>query len=169
MSNPADFSFISENKFCLVTNSGSNENGYYFEYEIDSEAIHNSLSTEIPIQDPKGIAFVNDSIFYVYSGIENTIYEVKKKELATNIETTKSIDKKAVIYPNPTEDYFRIVTNIKINRIEILNTNGEKIAFYRKSDLVYIDNLPTGIYLVVLYSHNNTMTKKLIINSLVSR
>ncbi|MFQ3579672.1 MAG: T9SS type A sorting domain-containing protein [Bacteroidales bacterium] len=164
LGNPVDFSFISENKFCLITNTGSSENGYYFEYEIGSEDIHNIVSIEIPIKDPKGIAFANDSVFYVYSGFENTIYEVKKKELATGIELINCVDKEVIIYPNPTKDNFKIVTNFKIDTIEILNTNGEKINFYRKNDLVYLDNIPTGIYFIVIQTNNNTITKKLIIN-----
>lgn len=164
LGNPVDFSFISKNKFCLITNTGSSENGYYFEYEISSEDIHNNASIEIPIKDPKGIAFVNDSVFYIYSGFENTIYEVKKKESVTNIEMINCIEKEVIIYPNPTIDNFKVLTNINIDKIEILNTIGEKIDFYRNSDLVYLDNLPAGIYFIVLHSNNNTITKKLIIN-----
>lgn len=164
LGNPVDFSFNSENKFCLITNTGSSENGYYFEYEIGSEDIHNNTSIEIPIKDPKGIAFVNDSVFYVYSGFENTIYEVKIKESVTNIELIKCVDKEVIIYPNPTKDNFKVVTNIKIDKIEIINTNGEKIDFYRNNDLVYLDNFPTGIYFIVLHSNNNIITKKIIIN-----
>jgi len=164
LGNPVDFSFISENKFCLITNTGSSENGYYFEYEIGSEDIHNNASIEIPIKDPKGIAFVNDSVFYVYSGFENTIYEVKKKESVTSIKLINCVDKEVIIYPNPTKGNFKIVTNIKIDKIEILSTSGEKIDFYRNNDLVYLDNFPTGIYFIVIHSNNNTITKKLIIN-----
>lgn len=164
LGDPVDFSFISENKFCLITNTGNSENGYYFEYEIGSEDIHNNASIEIPIKDPKGIAFVNDSIFYVYSGFENAIYEVNKKQSVTNIELINCIDKEVIIFPNPTKDNFKVVTNIKIDKIEILNTIGEKIDFYRNDDLVYLDNLPTGIYFIVLHSNNNKITKKLIIN-----
>jgi hypothetical protein len=164
LGNPVDLSFISENKFCLITNSGNSENGYYFEYEIDNEDIQNSASIEIPIKDPKGIAFVNDSVFYVYSGFENTIYEVKKKESATSIELINFADKEVIIYPNPTKNNFKIVTNIKIDKIEILNTNGEKLNFYRNNDLIYFDNFPTGIYFIVIHSNSYISTQKLIIN-----
>lgn len=164
LGDPVDFSFISENKFCLITNTGNSENGYYFEYEIGSEAIYNNASIEIPIKDPKGIAFVNDSVLYVYSRFENTVYKVSKKQSVTNIEFINCIDKEVIIYPNPTKDNFKIVTNIKIDRIEILNTIGEKIHFYRNNDIVYLDNLPRGIYFIVLHSNNNKITKKLIIN-----
>jgi hypothetical protein len=164
LGNPVDFSFISENKFCLITNTGSSENGYYFEYEVGSEDIHNNASIEIPIKDPRGIAFVNDSVFYIYSGFESTIYKIKKKESVTNVEMINCIDKEVIIYPNPTKDNFKIVTNIKIDKIEILNAYGGKIDFCQSDDLVYLDNFPKGIYFIVLHSNNNTITKKLIIN-----
>ena len=164
LGNPVDFSFISENKFCLITNTGSSEKGYYFEYEVGSEDIHNNASIEIPIKDPRGIAFVNDSVFYIYSGFESTIYKIKKKESVTNVEMINCIDKEVIIYPNPTKDNFKIVTNIKIDKIEILNAYGGKIDFCQSDDLVYLDNFPKGIYFIVLHSNNNTITKKLIIN-----
>lgn len=164
LGNPVDFSFISENKFCLITNTESSEHGYYFEYEIGSEDIHNNASIEIPIKDPKGIAFVNDSVFYVYSGFENTVYEVKKKETIAGIGSVDCLDEEIIIYPNPTKFNFKIATNTKIDKIEILSTRGEKINFYRNNDLVYVDNFPAGIYFVVLHSNKNTITKKLMIN-----
>ena len=159
LGNPVDFSFISENKFCLITNTESSEHGYYFEYEIGSEDIHNNASIEIPIKDPKGIAFVNDSVFYVYSGFENTVYEVKKKETIAGIGSVDCLDEEIIIYPNPTKFNFKIATNTKIDKIEILSTRGEKINFYRNNDLVYVDNFPAGIYFVVLHSNKNTITK----------
>jgi len=161
---PVDISFISSNKFCLITNAGNNEDGYYYEYEIDNNIINSTNSSEIPVKDPKGVAFVNDSMFYVYSGNENKIYKLTKNKSVSSIDILNDTGKDIIIFPNPTRNSFRIKSDIIINKIEILKTNGEKMDFHRVNDLVYFQRYPKGIYIVVLSTEHNTISKKLIVN-----
>src|SRR5574344_2607240 len=41
LGDPVDFSFISENKFCLITNTANSDNVYYLAHDNASETIYN--------------------------------------------------------------------------------------------------------------------------------
>lgn len=160
---PVDLSFISSDKFCLISNTGSNKNGYYSEYEISSNIIKNIAVSEIPVTNPKGVSSVNDSTFYVYSGNENKVYKLIKRKSVTNNDIQRVIEKDIIIYPNPTSHILRIESDIEINKIEILKTDGPKMALYPNERLIYLQEYPKGIYLVVLSTEYGKVVKSIIV------
>lgn len=90
----------------------------------------------------------------------------KLNKTQTLIETTKSkVD--FDIYPNPasTQVSIEIADNTKPETIRIVNLAGQVVLYKSfESSSVDISNLPTGIYLFQVTSHNRiTSTKKLVI------
>lgn len=89
----------------------------------------------------------------------------KVQELIINKDTTKIAVFK--FYPNPAQDDLYILGTHKIKSIELINTQGKRVAFYHfnKSIIrINVSELNSGIYLIQAIDENDTSeTKKLVI------
>ena len=71
----------------------------------------------------------------------------------------------AKVYPNPATDLITVVSNQIINKIELMNANGEIINAYNtnaKYTKLNISQLPAGLYFVRLTTTNGIYTNKFI-------
>mgnify|MGYP002076073804 CR=1 FL=1 len=78
----------------------------------------------------------------------------------------KSDDKDAIqLYPNPTQDYFMVNSPTVIGKIELYNITGEKAKVYYayKNKRYYIDDIPSGIYMVRLFNLQEEILKTVIL------
>lgn len=77
-----------------------------------------------------------------------------------NVVTNKNDLK---IYPNPTSDYFEIVSNNLVQKVVLYNMVGRKIQTYEASmnRRYNIADIPSGVYLVSLLDENNNVLKTL--------
>ena len=78
--------------------------------------------------------------------------------------TTKNMDESTFIYPNPTNDFFRIQSDYKVERLEIYSLEGvlvKRIPFLLKNEIVDVSNLTSGIYIVSFAVKDSIVTKKI--------
>lgn len=78
----------------------------------------------------------------------------------------RSEDKDAIsLYPNPTQDYFMINSPVVLGKIELYNITGEraKVYYAYKNKRYYIDDLPSGIYMVRLFNLKEEILKTVIL------
>lgn len=73
------------------------------------------------------------------------------------------------IYPNPTNDNrVNIDSDAVLDEIQLININGQLMQAIKnpKSDnhIYSLENLPTGFYFVKLWSDNQSITRKIIVN-----
>lgn len=80
----------------------------------------------------------------------------KKAEVSAKTSTTE-----ISIFPNPTNEVFKISTESKINKIEIYNLIGKKIKTIKndKSNTFNVSDLRIGIYLIRIFDSNNRVLK----------
>ncbi len=78
------------------------------------------------------------------------------------ISDIKKVTKKAAlkVYPNPAKDYVRISDISSVQRIEISNIIGQDLWSVDNpaSDIIDLSGLREGMYLIRLYSDENTVT-----------
>lgn len=71
------------------------------------------------------------------------------------------------IVPNPTSDYFQLITNkenIKITKIELVDMTGKKIILpYNPSERVNISSVANGIYSLLIHTSTAVFSQKLVI------
>ena len=120
------------------------------------------LGTAARFAVPTGICFAsNGTDIYVTQNSFGTI-----RKIAPTLSSTEFIQSKIVIYPNPCNDKFSIITNENIKKISIYNLLGH-LALETKcinNDVVLDKKLVKGIYFVHVVSNNNDIfTTKLII------
>lgn len=70
-----------------------------------------------------------------------------------------------VHFQNPVDDYLNIVSNSKIDKIEVYNLVGNLVkSTTANTERIDISNLTNGIYLLTVYSGTQKSTKKLMVN-----
>lgn len=66
------------------------------------------------------------------------------------------------IFPNPFKDKFYIQSDLKINRVEIYNFSGQKVFSSTYSGELNVSFLPSGMYLLRIYSCSTEQNQRLI-------
>ena len=98
---------------------------------------------------------------------ETIIYSDQKTDIMT--ATTDVIPEKIVadikIYPNPCSEYITVSTDNKIDKITILNSNGQQVKTLQPDqNIINVSDLKCGVYLIHLKSGNLDLIKKVIKN-----
>lgn len=65
------------------------------------------------------------------------------------------------VYPNPTSEILNINSQLTLEKLELFTVLGRKIL-ETDTDIINMSDLQSGIYLLKIYSENNTTTKKII-------
>lgn len=77
----------------------------------------------------------------------------------TKFNTLKNID----VYPNPTEVWLHLPKNITNFDYEIFDMIGAKIeSSYSNNNIINVQNLSTGFYVLRVYANNEWFTTKFI-------
>lgn len=81
----------------------------------------------------------------------------------SNINFSINNDNNIKIFPNPSSNIFKIVSNTKVDKITIFDTLGKEILIQTQNNSeVNIEKLSKGIYLIEIISENEKIYKKLI-------
>jgi hypothetical protein len=80
---------------------------------------------------------------------------------------TFNLENAVSIYPNPSTDSVNISTTVSLEKIEIININGQIIQQIKspepQNETYTVNNLPQGFYFLKLTSNNQTITKKIVV------
>jgi hypothetical protein len=89
---------------------------------------------------------------------------------ATTLDDNLSIndsefDKSIRLYPNPASGIVNIESKLSaISKVEIYSVLGTKVLEASDSNIISVENLQSGLYLVKIYSDNKYVTKKLMVD-----
>jgi hypothetical protein len=82
--------------------------------------------------------------------------EIVQTKVTTAVEVTDTDEIK--IYPNPTDNFINIETDLRLDNIEILNTEG-KLMFTADKKRIDISELSSGLYYLVFKSEKQVIAK----------
>jgi subtilisin family serine protease len=92
---------------------------------------------------------------------DGCISETPPLTIAVGID--ESILEASSIYPNPTNDYFRVNTSIHYIQIQLFDSNGKEVELIKLHDGSFdISTLPKGQYHVVIYSDEQKIESKIV-------
>ncbi len=94
---------------------------------------------------------------------ENTLTGTYLFNITTPVHAS---DRDAIqLYPNPAMEYFHVNAPVVLGKIELYNITGDKAkVFYAyKNKRYYIDDIPSGIYLVRLLNLQEEIVKTLVL------
>jgi hypothetical protein len=117
---------------------------------MQADMIDNSIAEFVNVVDPNAAAVSGTSSF------DFSTLSIEESNELTELS----------VYPNPVKDIINITnTNTNLIKAEILNANGQ-LVLSKENNLsaINVDRLPSGIYLLKLYSINAQKTIKLIKN-----
>ena len=105
----------------------------------------------------------NASIYFDYNPpiITNTVFTEVIETLSVD---DFSFDKGLTIYPNPTNEYFRIdkPNNINIESIKLYNISGKLLIEFTESERYITSDLNSGFYILRIKSDKSEIIKKLV-------
>jgi len=67
------------------------------------------------------------------------------------------------IYPNPASDIINIKSISTIDTIEMFDLLGKQVLVTEQTEQIKVNDLPSGVYLLKVYSDKGNMTKKVVI------
>jgi len=76
------------------------------------------------------------------------------------------VEKDAIqLYPNPAPEYFMVTSPVVLGKIELYNITGDKAKVYYayKNKRYYIDDVPSGIYMVRLLNLQQEIVKTVVL------
>ena len=81
--------------------------------------------------------------------------------------TLSTIDKDILtsltVYPNPASEYVNIRTAMTLDKVELYNILGKKVAESNQTDQIYVGQLSAGLYFLYLYADGQKILDKKII------
>lgn len=129
--------------------------------EVYVGAINNpdSLGVQCNYNDSQIYVGVYLSVQKVWLGLptfENTINKIN-----VGVDNINAVKAKVVLYPNPATNNVNVYCNTTINKIELLNIQGQ-LLFTTKNKTLLVDKLPKGIYFLKIYIDNQLVMKRFI-------
>lgn len=97
--------------------------------------------------------------------VDNIYYALSPKFKLTGELSLVDLDPTTLVYyPNPVKDILNIQHKENIERIEIYDLSGKRVLYKKKGDLnkINLSSLPSGSYLVRIYSQDNSQSFKII-------
>ncbi len=128
-------------------NGGSPADMFLYAFSTNNGYEWNALYSTQGVK-PMSISFDSSQNLYVQIQNNNTVVKFGNSLLSI---PEQSLGQTIQFYPNPIQDYLNIKTNKNIEHLVLLDVNGKIIL---ETDLstqnVYLGNLNTGLYIVVL-------------------
>ncbi len=97
----------------------------------------------------------------VYEAGDTSTTQCKTYTFHANASATQDLVKEDVslkLTPNPTTNYFTVVSDETIGNVEIYNIIGSKLKSYNTKEIstFNVSDLPSGLYLVRIYNESNS-------------
>lgn len=95
-------------------------------------------------------------------GIDNYMIEASNNATLGTSDIKKNVSSIIAIGPNPTSEYLNILTELKINKVEIFDMAGRKVNSELKGNRIDVKNLNSGNYIINVETKNGITTEKFI-------
>ena len=125
--------------------SGNGQNGEQLGYSVAMSNDGNTVSVGVPFNPARGYVRVYDFT----SALSSSDFQLNNK---------------FSVYPNPISNQFQLNTDISIDKVEVLNLQGQVIKTFESQESYNINDLSAGIYLVMIHSEEGKGIKKIIKN-----
>lgn len=113
--------------------------------------------------EPLNFIVVGDDLFFSANNGSSGAELFKYRDPVLSVQDQEVLEFIVEMYPNPASSEFRIATQERIDRVEIVALNGQTIKTFKTAQESYeIENLSNGIYIARIVSGENTIIKKLI-------
>ena len=105
--------------------------------------------------------FTMDAVYDAY--VSDVYPEGDGKYSVVNItKGTSIVSDEIIVYPNPANDIINIVTSMDIKSISIFNNIGQTI-YQGNETQININNLESGVYIIMIDNGNEIISKKILI------
>lgn len=124
-----------------------------------------NLYPGFPSSTPNQLAVNGNELYFAgdHPNYGRELFRLDVANLITGIDPIKpGKEAKVSIFPNPASHSFRIKSEEKVTKIEILNIAGELVECPDSLENIHINRLKAGIYIVKLYTEKGNYSQKLV-------
>lgn len=79
---------------------------------------------------------------------------------STTTDRKESVNSIFNVYPLPIYKTFYVSTDLNFDYLKLFNLKGEPVAYFNSAMEYSINTLPTGVYMLFIYSKNDSLLKK---------
>jgi hypothetical protein len=111
------------------------------------------------------VAYANGIFHFVWRGSNKVFYKSATLSNLLSIYDKDSEISNYNLYPNPTSSILTIDTDLKIQKINIIDITGKNVkSFTPKTNTFNVSDLSNGIYFITIIGEGNSITKKFVKN-----
>jgi len=143
--------------FSTITEGRGYKSGNQTKLKVWDNKLNKEVNVNIEYKNPYGTAYTEN--YYPNTDGEYSI--VKLTKIDNNVINNISI------FPNPAKDLINIVSDVVINKIELINMSGQTVNTSienLKKVSFDVNHLVPGIYFIKIYTDNNILVEKITIN-----
>ena len=134
---------------------------------IDNAQSWSSISQGLPGPGSGGY-YINDLVLLedqLYAATQVGLYTFNVDQIL-EIEESEKTEVNFEIYPNPTKDLIKFISNVAIQKVELLDLNGRHLRNWNNNQvLLDISDYPDGIYFIsVHYEGGQNAVKRIVKN-----
>jgi hypothetical protein len=112
--------------------------------------------------------FDNDTVYWYYRKMHIGFFPIMlvPRPDSSNLVNEIDIDNTCNVFPNPAKDKLKVISQFKVNDIDIYNISGIKvktIAINSYEKYIDISYLSAGTYIVKLHTPRGIATKKILV------
>jgi len=95
-----------------------------------------------------------------YQVYQNPNWNTCEYAIISGIERESAL-KNFFIYPNPTNDFLEIKSDIRIKEVSVIDIYGRRLI-YQDERVINMSNLPNGIYFISVMYDKQIFTEKIV-------
>jgi beta-glucanase (GH16 family) len=131
--------------------SMKNVTGKTFTHTLTGQTLGSTLNYGVKFAFAGGLAVTPYYTYEVGSTCSSSSADILTEETYT--------------FNNPAKDFVHLTSKHKIDKVELYNSSGQLVLTTQNSENIDIQTLHSGIYMMRLYSQNESVVKKLIIEN----
>jgi hypothetical protein len=130
-----------------------------------TETILLSDTTVLGSYSAGDVAYANGIFHFVWKGSNKIYYKSASLSNLLSISDNSSMASKINLYPNPASTILTIDTDLKIQKIKIIDITGKNVkSFTPKTNAINVSDLPDSIYFIKIFGEEDTITQKFVKN-----
>lgn len=111
--------------------------------------------------NPSSAGAGSHTITYSYTDGNSCSASAQQPITVNSCASLEELDEVFGLYPNPATEFFKLQTELAVEKIELVDLNGKLLKTYPLSEIYELGDVTSGTYIVIIYTENGNYNKRL--------